>query len=157
MIVAISLCPVLSHILWTESIIIFLANRNTVVAKSKRNHHWLHLEDMQGLTTSSDSAQSKRALPIGQMEWFKGGSPSPKPASLPLFQKTSVEWMPIKTRERGPRSQPCREAAGRIEQVRRQWTPNCLTVVHRAQQNRKRMDVRQLQFKLCGLRSSTAQ
>lgn len=89
------------------------------------------------------------------MEWFKGVLPSQKPANQYLLGDIGrVDG----DRHQGARSQewPCRWAAGGIEQVCRRQTPNCPTVLHQAQQKRKRT-WDSCDLKLSRLRSLTAQ
>lgn len=99
--VASSLYLVLSHILWTKSII-FLAlstNRNAVVEKPKRNHHGLHLEDMQARPCNPFSRCSKQ---MGASHWPDFGMvqrsiskvETGKPAALRSHQQSGCRSTP---------------------------------------------------------------
>lgn len=85
--VAISLCSVLSYIYglrasWLSTIHGQKFNSGKSPRETTTSFIW---KTFESLATHSHGAQSKQALPICQMEWFKGVFPSWKPANQQLL------------------------------------------------------------------------
>lgn len=79
--VAISLCPVLSYILWTESIIVQHHPRVEMQEwkKPKRNHHELHSKDKaRALQPILTALKANRGFPFarwnGSKVYFQAGN-----------------------------------------------------------------------------------